>query len=165
MDGKQQQLEEADAAWWQLWGREALSEAQVHCALQLVQEEPGMGQLRPVTGSQLRRAALSMGSRKAGGADGLQAGDWSQWPRLHWDKLAQFVQMCEQRGQWPKQLLVAHVSLLRKGDLPVDKLQARPITISPLIYRAWAKVRARQLKVWMEGHTELLVGCRQVAEF
>ncbi len=35
----------------------------------------------------------------------------------------------------------------------------------PLFYRAWAKVRAKQMKVWMESHTELLAGCRQEAEY
>ena len=47
----------------------------------------------------------------------------------------------------------------------MDKLQARPITIVSLVYRAWAKIRAKQLKVWLEEHTTLLVGTRQEAEF
>ena len=55
--------------------------------------------------------------------------------------------LCGREGQWPQQLLQAHVALLSKGGKPVDKLQARPITILPLAYRAWAKIRAKQLKV------------------
>ena len=47
----------------------------------------------------------------------------------------------------------------------MSKLQARPITILPLAYRAWAKIRAKQLKVWLEEHTTLLVGTRQEAEY
>ncbi len=49
----------------------------------------------------------------------------------------------------------------------MDKLQARPITVTvlPLVYRAWAKVRAKQLRTWLEEHTESLVGHRQEAEF
>ena len=123
-----------------------------------------MPSMRPITGKQLRRAALSMGA-KAGGADGLQTGDWVNWPIEHWIKLAQLLQLCEKLGQWPEQLKQAHVMLLSKGGQPVDKLQARPITVLPLVYRAWAKVRAKQLRVWLEEHTTLLVGNRQEAEF
>ena len=52
----------------------------------------------PITGKQLRRAALSMGS-KAAGADGLQMADWASWPMEHWNKLPQLVQLCEKQGQ------------------------------------------------------------------
>jgi hypothetical protein len=103
--------------------------------------------------------------RKAGGADGLQAADWQSWPTEHWRKLAELLMLCEHQGQWPKQLLQAHVVLLSKGGKPVSKLQSRPITILPLAYRAWAKIRAKQLKVWLEEHTTLLVGTRQEAEY
>ncbi len=34
-----------------------------------------------------------------------------------------------------------------------------------LICRAWAKVRAKQIRTWLEEHIELLVGRRQEAEF
>ncbi len=54
--------------------------------------------------------------------------------------------------------------LLRTGGKPVEKLQARPITVL-LVYRAMAKVRAKQLRAWLEEHTELLVGHQQDAEF
>ena len=121
--------------------------------------------LAPLTGGQLRRAALSMGKKKAPGADGLQAGDWTHWPKMQWDRLADLVQLCEEEGRWPELLRIAHVMLLSKGGKPVDKLQARPITVLPLVYRAWAKVRAKQLRTWLEEHTELLVGHRQAAEF
>ena len=79
--------------------------------------------------------------------------------------LAEFLQLCEATGRWPEKLSTAHVVLLCKGELPVAGLQARPITLLPLIYRAWAKVRAKQLKAWLEGHTECMVGCRQEAEY
>ncbi len=81
-----------------------------------------------------------MGKKKAPVADGLQAVDWACWPRLHWGRLASLVQLCEEEGRWPELLRIAHVMLLSKGGMPVDKLQARPITVLPLIYRAWAKV-------------------------
>ena len=34
-----------------------------------------------------------------------------------------------------------------------------------MAYRAWAKIRAKQLKVWLEEHTTLLEGTRQEAEY
>ena len=69
------------------------------------------------------------------------------------------------KGQWPQQLLLAHVVLLPKGGKPVAGLQARPITVLPLVYRAWAKGRAKKLRCWLEESTSLLVGTREEAEF
>ncbi len=57
----------------------------------------------------------------------------------------------QEKGRWPQQLKLALVMLLRKGGKPVDGLQARPITVLPLVYRAWAKVRAKQLRVWVKS--------------
>ena len=102
---------------------------------------------------------------KAGGADGLQTADWRHWPIQHWNMLAVVVGFCEQQGRWPLQLLQAHVVLLPKGGKPVDGLQARPITVLPLVYRAWGKARAKQLRSSFEATTDLLVGNRQEAEF
>jgi hypothetical protein len=160
---KQQQLEEADEAWWGLWGNKLADEA-VEAAVAKVPAGIEMPKQGPISGRHLRKVALGMG-RKAAGADGLQAADWQAWPKEHWNKLAELLDLCERRGQWPQQLLQAHVVLLCKGGKPVDKLQARPITILPLVYRAWAKIRAKQLKVWLEEHTTLLVGTREEAEF
>ncbi len=67
---------------------------------------------------------------------------------INWNRLASLVQLCEEEGRWPELLRIAHVMLLSKGGMPVDKLQARPITVLPLIYRAWAKIRAKQLRTW-----------------
>ena len=163
--GKQEQLDEAEVAWWRLWRREPLSAQQVAAALEQIERETPMGPLGRITGAQLRKAAKKMGKKKAAGADGLAAHDWAWWPAVHWDRLALLVQRCESEGRWPEQLRLAHVALLSKGGKPVRGLQARPITILPLVYRAWAKIRARQLRVWLEGHTEMLVGSRQEAEF
>jgi hypothetical protein len=161
--GKQQQLEEADEAWWGLWGAK-LDRESVDAAVAKVPAGEAMPRQKPVSGRHLRKVALAMG-RKAGGADGLQAADWQAWPMEHWDKLAELLELCVRQGRWPQQLLQAHVCLLSKGGKPVEKLQARPITILPLAYRAWAKIRAKQLKVWLGEHTSLLVGTREEAEF
>ena len=94
----------------------------------------------------------------------MQAADWQAWPMERWGKVAELLELCERQGRWPLQLLQARVCLLSKGGKPVEKLQARPITILPLAYRAWAKIRAKQLKVWLGEHTSLLVGTREEAE-
>ena len=84
-----QQLTTADAAWWELWAG-SLSEQEFGKALKMVPAGPPMPSMRPITGKQLRRAALGMGS-KAAGADGLQTADWTRWPMEHWSKLSQLV--------------------------------------------------------------------------
>ncbi len=61
-----------------------------------IQAETPMGKLPAITGRQLRRSARSMGPRKAAGADGLQASDWTWWPLEHWDRLVQLGMLCEQ---------------------------------------------------------------------
>ncbi len=66
------------------------------------------------------------------------------------------MQLCEEEGRWPEQLRIAHVTLLSKGGKPSDKLQARPVAVLPLVYRAWAAVRAKQLRTWLEEHTHWL---------
>ena len=160
---KAEQLETADACWWELWGKAMAAEARA-AALQEMPAGPAMPAMQPLTGWQLRGAGLSMGE-KAGGADGLQTADWRHWPMQHWNMLAEVVALCERLGRWPQQLLQAHVALLPKGGKPVAGLQARPITVLPLVYRAWGKARAKQLKVGFEAVTDLLVGSRQEAEF
>ena len=64
-----------------------------------------------------------------------------------------------------QQLLLEHVVLLPKGGKPVAGLQARPIIVLPLVYRAWAKARAKKIRCWLEATTDLLVGKRQEAEY
>ena len=61
---KQEQLDEAELAWWQLWRREPLPAQQVVEALKQIGEETPMGPLAPITGAQLRRAAKSMGQKE-----------------------------------------------------------------------------------------------------
>ena len=160
---KAEQLEVADACWRELWGSDVTTEART-AALAEMPAGPRLPTVQPLTGWQLRGAGLSMGE-KAGGVDGLQTADWRHWPMQHWSVLAEVVALCERHGQWPQQLLQAHVALLPKGGKPVAGLQARPITLLPLVYRAWGKARAKQLKVNFEAITDLLVGARQEAEF
>ncbi len=101
----------------------------------MIQGGASAPELTPPTSSQLRRAALRMGRAEAPGADGLRTSDWAWRPMLHWDTLAQMVQVCEQRRVWPEHLRVAYVMLLSRGGLPVDKLQARPIAVLPMACR------------------------------
>ncbi len=125
--GKQRQLDEADASWWQLWGREAFTDEQRFCGLQLAQEGTRVPQLGPITGAQLQRSELSMGKKKAAEADGLQAVDWANWPKQHWNRLDHLAHLREEQGLWPQHFLIAHAVLLSKGGMPVDKLQPRPL--------------------------------------
>ena len=97
---KAEQLEKADACWWELWGKAMTAEARA-AALQEMPAGPELPAMQPLTGWQLRGAALSMGD-KAGGADGLQTDDWRHWPMQHWNMLAEVVALCERLGQWPQ---------------------------------------------------------------
>ena len=96
---KAEQLEVADAGWWQLWGK-AMSDEELAAALFEMPAAPAVPAMRPLTGWQLRGAGLSMGN-KAGGADGLQTVDWQQWPMQHWDMLAEVVGFANGKGNGP----------------------------------------------------------------
>ena len=78
-----------------------MSDEELAAALFEVPAAPAVPPMKPLTGWQLRGAGLSMGN-KAGGADGLQTAAWQQWPMQHWDMLAEVVDLCERKGQWPK---------------------------------------------------------------
>ncbi len=159
---KQEQLDEAVLAWWELWRREPLSAHQVAEALEQIGEEAPMGrQPASLTGAQLprrwakRRRPEPTGSRHTTGPGGRRCTGIS-WPNLS--------NGASERRR-PDQLRLAHVAIIIKGGKPVRGLQAKPIRVLPLVDRAWAKIRARQIRVWLEGHTELLVGSGQEAEF
>lgn len=104
--------------------------------------------LPSLTGDRLRSVILRMSNHAAGGADGWTTSEIKTWPSLLFSKLADFLNDVEiSGGDWPEELLLQVVSLVPKDDTGDDQ---RPITVSCLVYRAWAAVRAQDLCDWQE---------------
>ena len=74
----------------------------------------------------------------AAGADGWRAVEPRALPREFWDRLAEFLGVCEEVGKWPGPLRVGLVALT-----------PRPIVLLPLVYRIWAGRPA--VRRWVTG--------------
>ena len=111
--------------------------------------------VRPITwsfadwsGEGLRKIVKAKKKRSATGPDGVSRHDLVNLPDTGVSAIVEMFKCIEAAGQWPKQLQVGIVKSLdkNKGANGVDGF--RPITIYPLLYRAWSSFRAKQaLKV------------------
>ncbi|CAE6973028.1 Pol, partial [Symbiodinium sp. CCMP2592] len=95
---------------------------------------------------ELRRIACG-GGRTAAGLDNWSREILKCWPSVAWAHLTQLLELVERSGRWPSNLLHILVTLIPKPHgLGPDDL--RPISIASLIYRSWASLRAKHLKLW-----------------
>ena len=66
--------------------------------------------------------------------------------------LADLLMAVEKLGRWPVGLRAADVVLLPKPGGSLDEpLQRRPITLLPVIYRLWARLRLPAVDAWRAG--------------
>ena len=77
------------------------------------------------------------------GMDGITLHDLKCMPRPALQALCGFFDVAEQTGCWPTQLLQGRVSPLAKTETPSKPDDYRPITIFPVLYRAWGTWHAR----------------------
>ena len=91
--------------------------------------------------------ALPLG--RAPGPDGWTAEEMRLWPGHLLRGLAACFRLVEQLGRWPAALATADVVLLPKpGGDPDNPLQRRPITLLPIPYRLWARLRLPAVEGW-----------------
>ena len=91
--------------------------------------------------------ALPLG--RAPGPDGWSAEDLRLWPPCLLSGLADLLRLVERCGLWPKALAAADVVLLPKpGGDPDNPMQRRPITLLPVPYRLWARLRLPAVETW-----------------
>ena len=53
-------------------------------------------------------------------------------------------------SKWPEALVTASITLLSKGEGP-DVIKQRPITVFPMIYRAYASIRYKDTQAWQDS--------------
>ena len=98
------------------------------------------------SGSHLRKVAKAM-CGKAAGLDGISAKTLATLPLQALDRLAQVLDLCEMQGHWPQGLLQWKLVFLPKtknGKIP-SLADVRPISIAPVLYRMWGRIRLQQL--------------------
>ena len=87
--------------------------------------------------------------RKAAGPDGWSSDLMLQLPDQAWDQLVSLVQQIEAKGQWPANLHHWKITFIPKtkssGAVPTEALKVRPVSVGPVLYRCWAKLRFRHI--------------------
>ena len=95
------------------------------------------------------RAVVGTMKRKAAGPDGWSSDLMLQLPDQAWDQLVSLVQQIEAKGQWPADLHHWKITFIPKskssGAVPTEALKVRPVSVGPLLYRCWAKLRFRHI--------------------
>ena len=89
-------------------------------------------------------------SPSAPGMDAWTFDDWKFLPREAFVHLCTLLTLTENGHQWPSQLLHAKAHMLSKDpDDPFNPLAYRLLLITPILYRAWAKLRLSHLQGWI----------------
>ena len=86
----------------------------------------------------------------ATGMDGWSPRDIKRLPKSVFHYLVYFKRLVEGCGEWPSMLTHAAVSFIPKGE-GLDPLNLRPLSVLPLVYRAWAAIRCSQCTSWQES--------------
>ena len=95
----------------------------------------------------LRRAASRHKSRTAAGACGWRKQELMWLPKQAWKELAALLALSEELASLPDNMCQVWVSLIPKpaAQGPMD---LRPIGVTGLLYRTWAKAKKHQMDTW-----------------
>ena len=110
---------------------------------------------------------LATSPHTAPGLDGWSRTELYHWPDHAWRALTILLQRIEGGfSSWPQALVLVRVACIPKAGAAgaVDPLKWRPLSITPLLYRQWARVRAQDIAAWLEAQDALptcMLGCRK----
>jgi hypothetical protein len=99
-----------------------------------------------ITGERLRKRCMKASGTH--GLDGWTLEELEKLPPEWWVELAKIFNLVEKGGDWPEGLAQAAVPLIPKEVGKNDPDQQRPITVPPVVYRAWAGLRYDDLAEW-----------------
>ena len=83
----------------------------------------------------------------APGADGWNVRELQSLSTIAIELLTDIYNAIELHGKWPLSLQEVPVATLRKGE-GNSPLDIRPISLTPILYRVWARTRFLQLQPW-----------------
>ena len=91
-------------------------------------------------------------TKTARGGCGFSAKEMARFPApiLKW--LFQIYSCCEHGQAWPKNWVLARVSMLAKSSKPTTPFDTRPITVFSILYRQWARIRSKQILKHMASY-------------
>ena len=114
-----------------------------------------------ITVDDVRSAIGRLKRTTSPGMHGWRAFELQQLPDSVLALLAEGLNAIERDGVWPEDLMQALVPLIPKPESDANPLSQRPITITAVLYRVWASVRAKSAFPWLEKLApEGLHGCR-----
>ena len=120
--------------------------------LRTIRELPPFPPLLPLSDAAVAQAIARLPLGRAPGPDDWAGEELRRWPPPLVRALAALLRKVEELGRWPAGLWAAEVVLLPKpGGDPDQPLQRRPITLLPVIYRLWARLRLHQVDEWRAG--------------
>ena len=97
------------------------------------------------------RCLLSAANRalrpSAPGADGWNVRELQALSPVAIDLLTEIYNAIETLEKWPTVLCEVPIATLRKGE-GCSPLDVRPISLTPILYRVWARTRFLQLQAW-----------------
>ena len=107
--------------------------------------------LPPLTSMILKQAATQHKARTAAGACGWRKAELTALPMMAWEELAELLNLCEEAHQLPAPFHQTWISMIPKPNAkgPMD---LRPIGVTSLVYRTWAKAKKLQLlSTWYQA--------------
>ena len=142
-------LRHAAGEWHPLWDKADQQHPDELALLRTIRELPPFPSLPPLSDDVVEQAVARLPLGRAPGPDDWAGDELRRWPRPLLRALAALLRKVEELGRWPAGLQAAEVVLLPKpGGDPNLPLHKRPITLLPVIYRLWARLRLRQVDAW-----------------
>ncbi|KAJ9448175.1 RNA-directed DNA polymerase from mobile element jockey [Diplonema papillatum] len=117
---------------------------------------------KAISAADVKAALKKMKRNSSPGLHAWRVFELQQLPTEILQLMAEAMNAVETEGRWPEQLMHAILHLLPKPGSTGDPLSQRPITITPVLYRVWAAIRAREALEWMDNVVPSgLHGCRK----
>ena len=147
--GPAAELALAGPAWHRLWAMEDCPVPAERRLRDCVRALPAFPPLATLTDDAVAAGVWALPLGRAAGPDGWSAEDLRLWPSELLVGLAELFRLVERCGRWPLALAAADVVLLSKaGGSPDDPMQRRPVTLLPVPYRLWARLRLPTVEGW-----------------
>ena len=116
---------------------------------------------KPISVDDVTEAIARMKHSTSPGMHGWRVHELSQLPNTILKQLATTLNAIERDAEWPAPLRHAQIPLIPKPESTGEPLSQRPITVTPVIYRIWAAIRARGASSWLDKFVPHGIhGCR-----
>ncbi|KAJ9437310.1 hypothetical protein DIPPA_34243 [Diplonema papillatum] len=123
---------------------------------------PQQMECKKIGAADVRAALKKMKKTTSPGLHAWRVFELQQLPTEILQLMAEAMNAVETEGRWPEQLMHAILHLLPKPGSTGDPMSQRPISITPVLYRLWAAIRAREALEWMDKVVPSgLHGCRK----